>query len=46
MVDPNDPNHVLGQKVIEDPNTKSTTTIKWNLSSLSGCAQTGHDVMN
>jgi hypothetical protein len=31
-VDLNDPNHVVGQKVIEDPNTGSTTTIKWNLS--------------
>jgi len=31
-VDPNDLNHLVGQNVIEDPNNKTTTTIKWNLS--------------
>jgi hypothetical protein len=31
-VDLNDPNHLTGQKVIEDPNNKSTTTIRWDLS--------------
>jgi hypothetical protein len=31
-VDPNDLNHVAGQKVIEDPNNNTTTTIKWDLS--------------
>lgn len=31
-VDPNDPNHLVGESVVEDPNNKMTTTIKWNLS--------------
>jgi hypothetical protein len=31
VVDPGDPNHVVGQKIIEDPNVKTTTTIKWDL---------------
>jgi hypothetical protein len=32
VVDLNDPNHLTGQKVVEDPNIKTTTTIKWDLS--------------
>jgi hypothetical protein len=31
-VDLDDPNHLAGEKVIEDPNNKTTTTIKWDLS--------------
>jgi hypothetical protein len=31
-VDLNDPNHLAGQSVVEDPNNKTTTTIKWDLS--------------
>ena len=31
-VDLNDPNHLAGQKIVEDPNNKTTTTIKWDLS--------------
>ena len=31
-VDLNDPNRLAGQKIIEDPNIMTTTTIKWNLS--------------
>ena len=31
-VDPNDLNHLVGQKVVEDPNIKTTTTITWDLS--------------
>jgi hypothetical protein len=31
-VDPKDPNHLTGQSVVEDPNSKTTTTIKWDLS--------------
>ena len=31
-IDPNDVNRLVGQKVVEDPNIKTTTTIKWDLS--------------
>jgi hypothetical protein len=31
-VDPNDPNRLVGQKVVEEPNSKTTKTIKWDLS--------------
>jgi hypothetical protein len=32
VVDPQEPNHVAGQKVIFEPNIMTTTTIKWDLS--------------
>lgn len=32
IVDLDDPNHLAGEKVVEDPNNKTTTTIKWDLS--------------
>jgi hypothetical protein len=31
-IDPNDVNRLAGQSIVEDPNSKSTTTIKWDLS--------------
>jgi hypothetical protein len=31
-IDPNDVNRLAGQKVVEDSNIKTTTTIKWDLS--------------
>lgn len=31
-VDLENPNHLVGQTIIEDPNNKTTTTIKWDLS--------------
>ena len=31
-VDLNDVNHLTGQTIVEDPNNKTTTTIKWDLS--------------
>ena len=31
-VDLDDPNHLVGEKIIEDPNIRTTTTIRWNLS--------------
>jgi hypothetical protein len=31
-VDPNDTNHLTGQSIVEEPNNKTTTTIKWDLS--------------
>jgi hypothetical protein len=30
-IDPENPNHVVGEKVIDDPARKSKTTIKWDL---------------
>jgi hypothetical protein len=30
-VDPNDPNHLAGQSIVDNPNDKTTTTIKWDL---------------